>query len=366
MPWRAALGALRRRVRRRVHLEGIRSSGTIALAFVLLAIAALGCDEPEPMLLGPSATWLVSSPPTAAGQPFELVLFVRTPEGHRAHAYVVPPLDGMDVVERRILPPIRKGAVEVHREVLLARPRSTGLHRWPPSEVQVTDASGETHALALDGLEFDVPSVLGEGAPPRRPRGYRPAPAAPTATGFGIGFVAGSGAACAAALLVLRRRRGAAGRRERAPSAGVAVPGRSHFGGSGRLRRRLEAAREALPEEPEQAAAEAALALRHWAADRFLFATHALAPEELRRACPEHTEAPEWRAWTERLAALESARWAGREAQHDPAALGDAIDRALAFAERIDGRARDKGPQARAGETETETEVDDRREGDVR
>lgn len=309
-----------------------RTLGRAVLASgVFAALFAVGCQEPEPMPLEPAATWLIESMPNAAGNPFELVLFVRTPQGHRAHAYDMPELEGIDVVERRILPPHTEGDTLIHREVLLARARGTGRHRWPASVVQVTDPDGASYALELGGVDLEVPSVLGEGAPPRRPRGYRAAPAAPTARGFGAGFAAGTITVGVLALLWIRRTRN---RNDVAPAgAPVGTPGgRTHIGGAGRLFRRLEAARAAVREDPERAAADAASALRHFAADRFLVATHAESPEELRRSRPAHAEAAVWGAFTDRLLDVESARFGAIDPSTRTRALERAIDAALAFA----------------------------------
>ncbi len=308
----------------------------VVIAAVLAALLA-ACREPEPMPLSPSATWLVESPPIAAGNPFEMLLFIRTPAGHRVHAYTVPELEGIDVVERRILPTSQADEVGVHREAFIARTRAPGLHRWPASEVRVTDASGATYTLALDGLELDVPSVLGEGAPPRRPRGYREAPPGPRGAPFGLGFVTGALAMGALALLLLRRER----RRSGAPEAAErtrAASRRRYFGGSARLGRRLEAARDAVDRDVDGAAADAALALRHWAADRFLVSTHAGASEELRRARPAQVDASLWSAWLDRLDAIEGARFGARTPGERAAALARAIESALSFAEQVDRR----------------------------
>jgi len=295
------------------------------------SLLAAGCREPEPMPLAPSATWLVESMPGAAGNPFELVLFVRTPPGHRAHAYTVPELEGVDVVERRILPPQTKGGALIHREVLLARARGTGLHRWPASVIQVTGPEGVGYSLELDEIALEVPSVFGEGAPPRRPRGYRAVPSAPTARGFGAGFAAGTLTMGALALLWIRRaRKRSALEPNAAPDS--ATGARTRIGGAGRLARQLEAARAAVRQDPEHAAAEAACALRHFAADRFLVSTHAESPEELRRSRPELADASAWGAFTDRLFDVESARFAARDPAARMRALEHAIDAALSFA----------------------------------
>jgi len=329
-------------------MRGGRARATRPLAIGIAAACACAlaaCREPEPMPLSPAATWLVETGPAAAGNPFEMVLFVRTPIGHRVHAYEVPELEGIDVVERRILPPAEDGASAVHREALIARARAPGLYRWPASEVRVTDAAGATYTLGLDGLELDVPSVLGEGAPPRRPRGYRDAPSGSRGRDLGAGFAAGITTIGALALLVARRRRRGAGVRSTAARRAAVAPARRYFGGSGRLRRRLEAAREAIERDADAAtdtsnadaaAAQAALALRHWAADRFLVSTHAGSSEELRRAAPDGSAESLWIAWIERLAAIEHARFAAGAEPDRRAAVEHAIDAALAFAREID------------------------------
>jgi hypothetical protein len=312
-----------------------RLPSALALCFASIALGFVACDGPEPMPLEPSATWLIETPPVAAGNPFEMVLFVRTPPGHRAHAYVPPRLDDIEVVERRILPISTEGAAVVHREALLARVRSAGLHRWPASEIRVTDAAGDTYALGIDALEFDVPSVLGEGAPPRRPRGYRPAPSAPLGGGFGAGFAAGALATGALALPWIRRVR----RRARAAAAtgsGHGAPTRRYIGGPGRLRRGLEAARAAVPAQADRAAAEAALALRFWAADRFLVSTHAASTEELLRARPARASEADWQAWIARLDEIECARFAERSDDARAHAIARAIDAALELVDAVD------------------------------
>lgn len=315
------------------------------LALVACAVVA-ACREPEPMPLGPSATWLVESGPSAAGSPFEMLLFVRAPAGHRLHAYAPPEVEGLDVVERRVLPMTTEGRLAVHREALLVRARSPGLHRWPASTVRLTDASGATLDVALDGLDLEVPSVLGEGAPPRRPRGYRDAPSPPGAMGFGAGFAAGAALAGVAAVVLLRRER----RRGRDAQAGAAAPtasGRRAFGGTARLERGLLAARAEVAAAPDAAAARAALALRHWAADRFLVATHAGSIEELLHARPARAPEPAWRAWIDALRAIDAARFEAADGAPHGDAIARAIDEALAFAAEVD-RATGAGAPGRA------------------
>ncbi len=311
----------------------------LALGALLFSTLTGGCREPEPMPLAASAAWLVESAPVAAGNPFELVLFIRTPPDHRVHAYALPELDGIDVVERRILPTATDEHVGVHREAFIARTRGTGLHLWPASEVRVTDAAGRTYPLVLEALEFDVPSVLGEGAPPRRPRGYRPAPGTPSGAPFGLGFAAGALAAGAVALVVLRRERLREGRSPTAMRSGG--PGkRRYFGGSGRLGRRLARARADLERDLEASASDAACALRYWAADRFLVSTHAPSAAELRRMRPIDADAELWSLWIDRLDAIEQGRFAAASPSARVDALTRAIEDALAFAARADRPAR--------------------------
>lgn len=334
-------GAGGRVTRRASARRGHRSAlGLIAAALVF----ANGCEAPEPMPLAPNATWLVAAEPVAAGSPFELVLFVRAPEGFRVHAYDVPEMEGIEVVERRILPPHAEGGSIVHREAMLARTTGPGLHRWPASEIDVTDGAGTTRSLALEGLELEVPSVFGEDAPPRRPRGYRPAPRAPVAAPFAWGFGAGALAAGALAVLALRRRPGGGGART---SAGVASR-RLYYGGVGRLRAGLAEAKALAATDADAGAARATLALRHFAADRYLASTHARDVDALREARPERADPRAWRGFVDRLEAIDRARFAPGSEAAKREAVAAAIDAAHAFYE-ADSDGGQRAPSAGGG-----------------
>jgi len=208
--------------------------------------------------------------------------------------------------------------------------------------VRVRDEAGETYELALEAIELEVPSVLGEGAPPRRPRGYRDPPPEPLPAPFAWGFGAGALAMGAIALLLVRR-----GRRRRVDAEpgirGPGAPARRFFGGAGRLRGQLGEARALASADADGAAAGAALALRHWAADRFLVSTHARSVEELRHARPDRASAPDWRAWLDRLEAIERARFGAGDDAEKARAVAREIDAAEAFVDAIDG----VGPEAR-------------------
>ena len=240
----------------------------------IATISLFACSDPAPVRLDPAATLLVDAPPVAAGNPFEVVVFVRTPAGHRVHGYEIPDLKGLEIIERHASPAHLDGATTVHRETLVARSLDAGEANWPPSEIRVTRPSGETYALPLHGLDFDVPSVFGEDSPPPRPRGYRRIPKARDPGSFAWGAATGALGAGAIALWLARRRRplGAA----HANATDTTTKPRTHFGGPTRLIDELEAARSRLSQNPDVAASAASLALRHWAADRFLVSTQAL------------------------------------------------------------------------------------------
>lgn len=303
------------------------------MAWTILTSGA--CEEPRPAQLGPAASLLVDEPPVAAGDPFDVVLFVRAPQGHRVHGYVVPALTGLEVIDRRVVPTQVEAGAAVHREVLVARTLDAGAAEWPASEIQLTDQAGATFAIALPALRFDVPSVFGEDAPPPRPRGYRPAPEPPARGGFALGLATGLCAAGLAAWLRTRRRDA---RAADAQSAGEAQVGSGAvFGSPGRLARELEAARRRADEASEAAAADAARALRQWAADRFAVPTHAASSEDLRAQAAPAGGVGEWRAFTERLADLEATRFVaspGSDAARSATAAS--LDRALAFARSLE------------------------------
>jgi hypothetical protein len=316
-----------------VRLRPLAAARSGRLAVLLLVAAA--CRAPEPMPLAPSATWLVPEPPVATGRPFELVLFVRVPQGHRVHDRERRAPGDLEILERRVLAPSDEGPVVVHREAMLVRARSPGVHVWPADDVQVTGGDGATYALPLARLELDVPSVFGEGAPPRRPRGYRAAPADPIPVPFAWGFTSGALAAGALAVLLIRRARRT---RPTAPAARTRAHalGRRYYGGPGRLREGLAAAQAFVAEDADVAAARAALALRRFAADRFLVATHARDTDALRAACPKGVGEAHWGAWIERLAAIERARFSPGDARARAAAVARAIAAAEAAVDDID------------------------------
>lgn len=290
-------------------LRALAAAGGL-LAAAPAARAAQHAAPAEPALVAPASIRgaLVLEPSRLAlGDVATLDLAVVTPPGYGVRpAGPSPMTPGFWLLSSEARPPEREPGRWIHRTRLRVRAREVGRFAWPAWPMIVEAPDGATFALAIEGREIEVRSILPELAGRSVPFGLRDAPSERRG-GDPLG-PALAGALVTLALVglvaLVRRERRRRAEAERASALARAPADAAPWDDA---RRALDAA--AGEPDPNAVADVVAAALRRYLERRFGVAAEAFATEELAAGATPFAVRSRWPRYLALLGELDALRF---------------------------------------------------------